>query len=381
MAGRYRAWWAIGATCVAACGGRIDGPGLGSLGPITGLSTLGTGSDAGPENIQEAAPPCAETDCDGACVSLGSDPLNCGACHFSCMAGQSCQAGACVEQCSAGLAKCGGSCADVATDAFNCGSCGTRCSQALSCVDATCTCPTGQTLCGGACRDLTADPRNCGGCGVWCWTPGSLFGLRSADGGLATDPASYGATEFVVGTNACVGGQCVTLDLCSGNYARCSFEGASCVDTTTDINCGGCGIVCRGGSHCVAQKCTCAEAGLAYCDGSCLDVRDSDANCGGCGIACPSGASCSSGSCQRSACPPGQSLCDGACVDLQTSPNHCGLCDQVCGGNLVCIQGQCACPSGTSDCAGSCVDTDTDNQNCGACENTCSGTCSGGACR
>ncbi len=376
MARRCRVWSVVGATCIAACGGRIagSGPDQGSLGSVTGLTLGGVHADGG-----HAVPPCAGTDCDGGCVSLATDPLNCGACQFTCLAGQSCQAGACVEQCTGMLTACGSSCTDLATDAFNCGSCGSRCSGAVSCVDGTCACPAGKTLCGGACTDVTADARNCGGCGIWCWTPGSLLAVYSADGTLATDPASYGATAFVAGTNACIAGQCQALDLCSGNYTHCTIEGDSCVDTTTDINCGGCGNVCLSGSHCVAGNCTCAEAGLAYCDGTCVDVRNSGANCGGCGIACPSGASCSSGSCQ-SACPPSQSLCEGACVDLQTSPNHCGLCDEVCGRNLLCIQGQCACPSGTSNCAGTCVDTNTDNQNCGACAKTCSGMCDGGTC-
>jgi hypothetical protein len=235
-------------------------------------------------------------------------------------------------------------------------------------------------LCGSACTDMTVDARNCGGCGIWCWTPGSLEAVYFADGGLATDPASYGATAFVQGTDACIAGECVNVDLCSGNYTRCSFQGGACVDLTTDINCGGCGNLCQNGSSCIAEKCTCAGVGLAYCNGACIDISSSAANCGGCGIVCPSGMSCRSGQCEG-ACPQGQSICDGACIDLQTSASHCGLCDQVCGGNLVCIQGQCACPSGTSDCAGTCVDTNTDNQNCSACAKTCSGTCVGGTCQ
>ena len=389
IATRYLTWWLVGIACIAACGGRSSLPGMkaynggssqGPPGSITELTPLGPLPGGGQASVNNAGPPCPGTDCDGGCVSPATDPLNCGACQFRCSAGQSCQAGACVDECSGPRTRCGSSWADLATDTSNCGTCGLGCLRGQICVNGACACPASQTLCGSACTDMTVDARNCGGCGIWCWTPGSLEAVYFADGGLATDPASYGATAFVQGTDACIAGECVNVDLCSGNYTRCSFQGGACVDLTTDINCGGCGNLCQNGSSCIAEKCTCAGVGLAYCNGACIDISSSAANCGGCGIVCPSGMSCRSGQCEG-ACPQGQSICDGACIDLQTSASHCGLCDQVCGGNLVCIQGQCACPSGTSDCAGTCVDTNTDNQNCSACAKTCSGTCVGGTCQ
>ena len=61
--------------------------------------------------------PVEQTACGQTCVTLTSDPLNCGGCGIPCSAGQTCESGAC--QCTAGV-LCNGSC--VAADSNPCAS-------------------------------------------------------------------------------------------------------------------------------------------------------------------------------------------------------------------------------------------------------------------
>jgi hypothetical protein len=67
-----------------------------------------------------------QTDCDGTCVDLMTDPTNCGACGDALPAGQQCVAGegACD---SPALEPCPDGCADLATDPDNCTGCGYVC--------------------------------------------------------------------------------------------------------------------------------------------------------------------------------------------------------------------------------------------------------------
>src|SRR5664279_297852 len=61
--------------------------------------------------------PAEQTACGQVCVTMMSDPLNCGGCGIACSAGQTCESGAC--QCAAGVV-CNGSC--VAADSNPCAS-------------------------------------------------------------------------------------------------------------------------------------------------------------------------------------------------------------------------------------------------------------------
>lgn len=79
--------------------------------------------------------------CGGACVAVGSDHDNCGACGNTCIGVDSkCNAGTCA--CSGPLIDyCAGvGCMDVSTDVNNCGSCGFVCdvNQYDSCVNGMC---------------------------------------------------------------------------------------------------------------------------------------------------------------------------------------------------------------------------------------------------
>ncbi|HEX9051412.1 MAG TPA: MXAN_6577-like cysteine-rich protein [Anaeromyxobacter sp.] len=116
--------------------------------------------------------PSGETDCGGRCVSLLSDPGNCGACGAAVKALETCAAGA--PACAAGIDACGGACTDLARDPANCGACGNACAAGAYCTTAggttSCTdaCPAGFTACGGACVDLLSDRFHCGACGNAC---------------------------------------------------------------------------------------------------------------------------------------------------------------------------------------------------------------------
>jgi hypothetical protein len=413
----------LGVLFCSACGGRatqaehVSASGGSGTGPSpvgTGASGATGGADASDASSAES---CGGTVCNGVCTDLTADPGHCGGCTTACAPGQVCASGACVATCPPDLTACGSGCVDVSADALQCGHCGNGCAPGLACQDGVCGCPGSHgAKCGGACVNLANDPNNCGLCGNVCLPSGPSSvkvpegytgqGLveKLIDGGHSgfsnclppgppTIPASPTAAlmpiPFVCADGICVlsadtgspgsrspvapGGLC-----CPHGF---SFCGSLCADLTADdLNCGACGVVCRGGAHCNAGSCVC-PAGLGYCDGACIDLQASVANCGACGATCPVGVPCFAGSCVMS-CPAGQTQCGTSCVDLSSTKDHCGFCDQVCSGTLICAQGQCGCPSGLSNCAGYCVDLTSDPDKCGNCGMTCSegGTCSGGAC-
>lgn len=93
---------------------------------------------------QDVARPCTppEHPCNGVCVDLTADPMNCGACGVTCGAGRYCVGGTCGVLCAPPRILCAGACVDPESDPEHCGRCGN-------------VCPTG--LCnGGRCRDERA---------------------------------------------------------------------------------------------------------------------------------------------------------------------------------------------------------------------------------
>ncbi len=144
------------------------------------------------------------------CVSLSTDPRNCGAIGNSCAEGESCSGGMCVcgasgGACGAGEACCGGACVDVTSDAMNCGACGNACgANGPSCVDGSCRCgsspacrpPTagmfpapgdlGESCCEDACVANT--DTNCG-CGVACDTADDETCVVSGGSGFPGGPS------------------------------------------------------------------------------------------------------------------------------------------------------------------------------------------------
>lgn len=225
-------------------------------------------ADADPPSRTDARvlpPPCDRglVRCGDACTDVASDPRHCGACEQACGAGCVCAAGACVTVCPAGLTRCdGGSCGvcvDLRTDPDHCGACGNVLAEWVLCSDGMPVAAPGFMLCDGIPFPLN-DPNNCGACGVVC---------------SGTCPSCQ--FDIVTGTASCYPG-------CPSGYSPCSTGRDAgpppecnlyCTNTNADnSHCGGCGIVCTGGSNCSAGACTCGA--LTDCDDSDVgfDCRD-----------------------------------------------------------------------------------------------------------
>src|SRR5512138_644805 len=90
-------------------------------------------------------------------------------------------AASCKEElvCPSGETACGGTCVSLLTDPANCGSCGDAVGPLASCVDGARACAPGVGICGATCTDLARDPAHCGGCDVAC-TSGQLCSTAAA---------------------------------------------------------------------------------------------------------------------------------------------------------------------------------------------------------
>ncbi len=295
------------------------------------------------------------TPCDGTCVDLTTDPLNCGSCGNDCGAGMGCSDSQCGELCLFGFVNCDGTCVNIQTDGNNCGACGTVCGTEDFCQAGHCVlrCNLGMSPCGDSCVNLSTDVQNCGQCFLQC-SAGQM----------------------------CAGGECSLI--CYGE-GRTVCDGA-CVDLNSDRqNCGSCGTQCGEGYVCLAGECAAnCPTGWIFCDGVCRNGANDRYNCGDCGNVCGQGRVCYGGECVI-ACPDGQIDCNGECADLNINPFHCGGCDQACQGGMVCLSGECVqdCGSGLTKCGGGCVDLLINRNNCGQCGRMCDGVeiCSGGDCQ
>lgn len=240
----------------------------------------------------------------------------------------------------------------------------------------------------------TTDVRNCGQCGMTC-----TFDHASA---------------------RCVAGRC-GIGACNSGHADCDGQAETgCeVDTSTLLDCGGCGRSCAppnatgvcDSGECRVDQC---DAGHADCDrdpsnGCEVDTRSSTDSCRSCGARCDltnATARCTPSGCAIDRCASGFADCDGdvsnGCeVDTRNSVSNCSACGAGCRlANAVaaCTDSRCVidrCTSNFADCNGDpsdgCeVDLRTDLGNCGACRGACpagrtcacaAGTvCSAGAC-
>ncbi|MEI8256641.1 MAG: hypothetical protein WCJ30_13285, partial [Deltaproteobacteria bacterium] len=126
------------------------------------------------------------------------------------------------------------------------------------------------------------------------------------------------------------------------------------------------------------------RAGMATCQGLCVDLMTDSANCGACASACATGAVCRLGVCLVAGCPAGESMCGTPplCVNNATDDTNCGRCGNQCAGGTSCHSGLCSCLATQAYCGGACVDAQFDSANCGACGNACPAgqVCSAGAC-
>lgn len=198
-------------------------------------------------------------DCDGngsnGCETTFGTVDNCGFCGDACNfqnGDGDCNNGSCqVFGCSAGFADCNkfgadGCEANLSQDQFNCGGCGFRCegsNSAQVCSAMRCevtSCVGGFGDCDGDTHNgceaaLAGDPYNCGSCGNQCF-------YENAEG-------------------QCNAGSC-GLGQCFPGWADCNgVPDDGCEqDLNYDYNnCGGCGIVCGGGTYCQNGACTTFE--------------------------------------------------------------------------------------------------------------------------
>lgn len=302
-------------------------------------------------------------------ANLRTDGANCGTCGTACMAGFSCNVGACQNGCNGGLFPCSGSCVDRTSDARHCGMCGNAC-PARANAQPTCNASACSFSCNmnfGNCdnmaangceSDLRADENNCGVCGNSCPAPANSTRLCSA-----------GACSFT-----CSNG----FGNCDGNLAN----GCESSLATSNTHCGRCGNACGGGQSCTNGTCACPP-GETFCMAlnRCVNLGTDNNNCGACGVVCGAGTRCSNGTCVAN-CPAGQMLCGASCVTLSSDRNNCGMCGNQCAAGRVCTGGACMCPAGTTDCLGNCTNTNNDPSNCGACMRLCNPDrfCSAGNC-
>lgn len=303
---RSKTWFVVGAIGVVAA---VWAAGCGSG---SGNGTDGGGVETGPQCGTNA------TLCGGSCATLASDNANCGACGTVCSSGQVCSKGACATSCGGGTSLCGSTCNDTQTDPNNCGACGTKCAGGQVCSSGKCaaTCATSETLCGSSCVDTQTDNANCGSCNDVCQAGEACAGGTCSltcqqglslcqaptitDGGV-TDAANEASTDAALldsSTDAALdSGFVLTYPYCA------NFQ-------SDNQNCGGCGIVCGGGTTCkggsCVNDCTGQDGGaLTLCapDGGasyCADTTVDNTNCGTCGHVCPNGQLCSNGACVAS---------------------------------------------------------------------------------
>jgi hypothetical protein len=265
---------------------------------------------------------------DGCEVNITNSAANCGTCGNACItpnAMPACSNTMCqIGVCNAGFKDCDGQVPDgcevnILTDPNNCGDCNIKCqipNGTAACVNGQCqiaTCNTGFMDCNNSpadgCETPTgADVNNCGTCGHVCNLPNA--------------------------TASCTGGIC-TIGACNPGYTDCNNQPADGCEVHTDgdpNNCGSCGHFCfvnQGTAGCVGGTCTIAGCNApyadcvnGYADGCETDTSTSNANCGGCGINCSTtclgnvvATACIASACHITSCSGSYTDFDGVCVD------------------------------------------------------------------
>ena len=289
-----------------------------------------------------------------------------GFCPMTCLPGQVCIAGVCMDAtcgpdvpCLPGLSCCGARCVSLPTDPLNCGACDRPCgTRGQTCESGQCKCNGGtgctasQTCCTSGCEDTQTDPMNCGMCGRMC--PEDQVCMMGDCVPPPCNPACRDGETCDANTLSC---RCGTGVGCAPGQGCCND---SCIDTAADnANCGRCGNVCPIGQDCVGGTCS---MGPAACE-----------------PACGTGESCVAGVCQCGtgpACVGDTECCGGACIDVSRDTQNCGFCNRRCAASESCCSGTCTTTQNNPDHCGMCGNDCTDNSRTDTCTgNTC--TCQG----
>jgi hypothetical protein len=204
------------------------------------LVTLAASCARGIRDESDDGPRRCPTRCDGECVDIGADPLNCGACGEACGPDASCVMGRCTaSDCAPGLVACGEDCVDTSSDERHCGACDEPCEGTEVCQASTCVagCPTGQVWCDEQCIDSESDAMHCGASGDCmgdnagavcaagqtcvdgtCSCPDGLIACGADCVDPLTDDGFCGASSDCSGANA--GVVCILPQSCSGGVCR-----------------------------------------------------------------------------------------------------------------------------------------------------------------
>ncbi len=334
--------------------------------------------------------------CQGRCLDVSSDILNCGECVRVCAVPRAtarCTVGACaIATCEPGFGDCNAraedGCESNLASSANCGRCGITCDSTRPFCDestlrCSANCPAAQVRCGARCAELTSDVEHCGACGTRC--------------------------SFANAVALCVAGRC-QRGACAAGYGDCDGDPSNGCEASlaSAAHCGGCGAACAGATpvcDVALRRCSAGcNASSVRCGPLCVDTATDTAHCGACGNRCAfanANALCSAGRCRIGVCQAGFANCDGddsnGCeVNIGASLSHCGRCDQRCApanATAVCSSGSCAysrCELNFGDCdrtsANGCeVSLTSSAAHCGACGNTCrpfnaTPACVGGSC-
>jgi hypothetical protein len=402
-----------GEAATAAAGGQNPSGGSPAVagnagtGAVAGDATAGGDGGAGGAANQDTCPPCSDDEecCEGKCVDLTSDPLNCRECGMGCP-GTTCDNSSCTNTCVFGSIDCNFNIVDgcevnPAVDPQNCGNCDIECGFGYECVGGYCQCPTGTADCdsnkaNGCEVDITSSAGNCNGCGKACDANEicennaceCAVGFADCNGlpedGCEADlsaTGTCGSCQLDCGPHSlCVAaGQCG----CQTGFLECDAQALGCETPVTDpLNCGDCDIVCPVQTPvCDGTACVDGCNGLTRCGDSCVDTDTDPAHCGGCDQPVGQNQICVGG---LPECLTGFDDCDSDPTDCeintQTDVNHCGGCGGACKPGAYCNLGSCACsPATPNDCGASCAQCCDDGQ-CSDGDPCTADTCSGGVC-
>ena len=326
-------------------------------------------------------PTCSpsETDCNGACTDLTTDPSNCGTCGQACPAGDACQNGACTPatECGNGSVDPGEVCDDGNRNSGD--GCNSTCDSDEVCgnsiVDINEQCDDGNGVGGDGCSS-TCRFEGGGVCGDGVVDAGEQCDDGNTDGGdgcsstCRVEGASLCGDGVLQAGEACDDGNNQSGDGCSASCDSTEICGNGIVDINeqcdddNDIGGDGCSSTCQ------VETGACVDAADCEDGNPCTDdVCDLVAGCVNTAISCDDGNVCTIGSCDpASGCEfvvaAGLACDDGdACTtnDSCDPGGFCGGAPRDCSDGFTCTTD--SCDPNTGQCfndASTCQDVDGD---------------------